>query len=320
MKAVFYHENGGPEVMQFGELPDPVIGPDTVCLKVEWVSIEGGDLLNRLVSPPPHPSFVPGYQAAGIVVAVGSDVTKFRAGDRAVGFNWNGSHADLFAVPEQYAYPIPEGVETRVAATIPIPFGTAYDALVTYGRLQAGETVLIQGAAGGVGLAAVQIAAQLGATVIGTASGTDRIERLRQLGLEHGIDYRTQSIAEECDRITGGAGVDMVLDLAGGQDAEDLIASLKRHGRYMTVGASTGSLPSFGFFEIINKALMIKGVTFGLEMHTQRAHDLLSELFARVRQGHLTMPIDREFPLCQAVAAHEHVANGHPLGRVLLRP
>lgn len=242
--------------------------------------------------------------------------TKFCAGDLAVGFNWNGSHAELFAVPEKYAYPIPEGVETRVAATIPIPFGAAYDALVTYGGLQAGETVRIQGATEGVGLAAVQIAARVGATVI----GTDRIERLRRLGLQHRIDYRSQSIAEECDRITGETGIDIVLDLAGGQGAEDLIASLKRHARYMTVGASTGSLPSFGFFEITNKALMIKGVTFGLEMHTQKAHALLSELFGQVRQGQLTMPIDREFLLCEAVAAHDHVANGHPLGRVLLRP
>ncbi|WP_039857503.1 quinone oxidoreductase family protein, partial [Novosphingobium pentaromativorans] len=99
MKAVYYFENGGPQVMQYGDLPDPEVGPGTVLIAVEWVSIEGGDLLNRLVAPPPSTPFVPGYQAAGTVIAAGSDVTRFKEGDKVVGFNWHGSHAELFAVP-----------------------------------------------------------------------------------------------------------------------------------------------------------------------------------------------------------------------------
>lgn len=318
MKAIFYNENGGPEVMRFGELPDPVLGADTVRIRVRWVSIEGGDLLNRLVTPPPHVPFVPGYQAAGVVEAVGPQVTRVRAGDRVVGFHWNGSHAELFAVPECYVYPVPDGLDLKEAATVPIAFGTAYDALITYGGLQPGETVLVQGAAGGVGLAAVQLAAQAGARVIGTASGPARLERLAGLGMHHGIAYKTQDIAEACDAITAGEGVDIALDMAGGAGVDALFASLKRHGRYLTVGASTGAVPSFRFFDVINKALTIKGTTFGLEMHTERAHALIADLFARVARGDLAMPVDRTFALADAVAAHRHVAQGHPFGRVLL--
>jgi len=174
MKAVHYSINGGPDVMTYGDMPDPPVGPDTVLIAVEWISIEGGDLLNRQVTPPPHAPFVPGYQAAGIVTATGPDVRRLTVGDRVVGFNWSGSHAELFAVPERYAYPVPNGMDLRLAAIVPIAFGTAHDSLFEYGALQPGDHVLVQGAAGGVGLAAVQLAAQAGASVIGTAAGHDR--------------------------------------------------------------------------------------------------------------------------------------------------
>lgn len=320
MKAIHYFENGGPEVMRYGNLPDPAVHDDTVLIEVECISIEGGDLLNRLVTPPPQTPFVPGYQAAGTVVATGPAVTRFAVGDRVAGFNWSGSHAELFPVPECYAYAVPQGMDVTAAATVPIPFGTAYDSLFTYGGLQKGETVLIQGAAGGVGLAAVQLAARAGARVIGTASDEARLDRVRPFGLSDGIAYRTQDIAERVAELTDGEGVDMVVDMAGGAAVSELMASLRRHGRYMAVGASTGDLPSFGFFEVINRAVAIKGVTFGREMHTQRARDLVETLLRRCASGELGMPVDREFALEQAVAAHVHVATAHPFGRVIMRP
>lgn len=319
MKAIHYARNGGPEVLEYGELSAPDIGSDTVLIAVEWVSIEGGDLLNRLVTPPPHVPFVPGYQAAGIVAATGDGVTRFKPGDRVVGFNWSGSHAELFAVPEHYAYAVPDGLELRLAATVPVAFGTASDALFEYGGLQRSETVLIQGAAGGVGLAAVQLAAQAGARVIGTASSSERLARIEPFGSHHGIDYRTENIATRCLDLTEGKGVDIVLDLAGGRGKDALIAALRPHGRYMVIGAATGELPSFGFFELIRHALCVHGVSFGRDMHTDRVRTLIADLFARMRDGTLTMPIDAEFALADAGAAHRHVAEHHPFGRVLLR-
>lgn len=319
MKAAYYTENGGPEVLTYGEIDDPVVKANTVLIRTVAISIEGGDLLNRLVTPPKWTPYVGGYQAAGVVEATGAQVTRFKVGQPVIGFNRSGSHAELFAVPEHFAYPVPEGMDLAIASTIPVAFGTASDSLFEFGRLQPGETVLIQGAAGGVGLAAVQLAAQAGAMVIGTASGQDRLDRLTAFGMHHGIDYRTQDIAERTKEITGGAGADLVIDLAGGKSIKALIDALRYRGRYAVVGASS-DVPSFGFFELIRKSMTTFGISFGSEMHTPRAHTLLASLARRIAQGQLTMPIEREFALSDASAAHEFVANGHPFGRVLLRP
>ena len=320
MKAVWYNENGGPEVLHHGDLPDPEVGPKTVLIQVKVISLEGGDLLNRVHTPPARVPHVPGYQAAGMVVAVGAEVTRFRKGDRVVGFNWSGSHAALFAVPETYAYPVPEGMDLDVAAVVPIAFGTAYDALFTYGGLSSGETVLIQGAAGGVGLAAVQLASQAGATVIGTASSPQRLARITPLGLTYGIDYRQEDISAHCKEITGGKGVDLVLDLAGGKGKDALVEALRGHGRYAVIGAAEGTLPTFGFFEMIRKAMQVTGISFGRDMHTPRVHELLADLLARAHAGSLVMPIEREFALADVVEAHRFVAEEHPFGRVVMRP
>lgn len=320
MKAVFYHENGGPDVMQFGDLPAPELGAGSVLIRVEAISIEGGDLLNRLVTPPARTPFIPGYQAAGTIEGVGSDITRFKAGQRVVAFNWNGSHAELMTAPEDFCFEIPEGLDVQLAASAPIAFGTAHDSLVAYGQVQAGETVLIQGAGGGVGLAAVQIARDLGATVIGTASSAERLKRIAPFGLDHGINYRDEDIGERCRELTDGKGVDLVLDLAGGAGKDQLVKALKPHGRYGAVGASSGDVPSFSFFELIGARLNVYGVSLGQEMHTQRVRDLVDMIFAKLADGSYKMPIDRVFALSDAIAAHRHVAEGHPFGRVLMVP
>ncbi|GAB4142508.1 MAG: zinc-binding alcohol dehydrogenase family protein [Sphingomonadales bacterium] len=320
MKAAFYRRNGAPDVLEYGDMPDPVAGDRDIVIKVHAISIEGGDLLNRRITPPPQFPHIGGYQASGTVQAVGKSVTQFSVGDRVVGFNWQGSHAELFAVPAHYAYPVPEAMELDLAATVPIPFGTASDALFEFGRLQAGETVLVQGAAGGVGLAAVQLAAQAGATVIGTASSAERLQRLSSFGMHHGINYRAEDIAERVMALTDGKGVDFVLDLAGGKSIKALLASVRYRGRYAVVGASSGDLPAFQFFDLIRKSLTLYGTSFGQEMHTPRAHALLADLMARVADGRLRMPIDKVFNLADAAAAHAHVENGHPFGRVLMHP
>ncbi len=318
MKAIFYSENGGPEVMRYGDLPDPEPGPGDVLIRTSHVSIEGGDLLNRLISPPDPVPFVPGYQAAGIVEAVGRDVVRFQPGQAVVAFNWHGSHAELFATREDYVYAVPEGLDIQIAAAAPIAFGTAHDALVTYGGVQPGETVLIQGAGGGVGLATVQIARDLGAVVIGTASSAEKLDKIKPFGLDHAINYREEDIAQRCLQISGGRGVDVAVDLAGGKGKDQLVKALRPHGRYGAVGASTGDIPSFSFFELIGERLNVYGVSLGQEMHTQRVRDMVETALTRLADGSFRMPIDRVFALSEAVEAHRHVAEGHPFGRVLL--
>lgn len=320
MKAAFYNRNGGPEVLEFGDVPMPSVEADTVLIKVVAISVEGGDLLNRQVTPPAHSPFVCGYQAAGVVEKVGARVRNFKPGDRVVGFNWHGSYAEYFAVPERYAYAIPTGLDLKIAATVPIAFGTASDALFEFGRLMPGETVLVQGTAGGVGLAASQLAAQAGCIVVGTARGDQRRERLKELGVNHVIDYSTEDIAKRCKALTDGRGVDLVVDLAGGRSTDALLDAVSYRGRFAVVGASSGTLPSFGFFELIRKSLHVFGVSFGREMHTQRAHNLLASIYSRLENGFLQMPIAAEYPLPDVVAAHRFITEEHQLGRVLLIP
>lgn len=318
MKAVFYSENGGPEVMQYGDRPDPEMHDDSVLIRCEVISIEGGDLLNRLLSPPDPIPFIPGYQAAGVVEAYGSSVSRFQPGDRVVAFNWAGSHAELFAAPESFTYAVPDSLDLSLAAVAPIAFGTAYDALIEYGSLKPGETVLIQGAGGGVGLAAVQIAKAAGATVIGTASSNERLELIRPFGLDHGINYRGEDIAERCLEITDGKGIDLAVDLAGGKGKDLLVKALRPHGRYAAVGAATGDIPSFSFFELIGEMLNVFGVSLGQEMHTDRVRTLVGEIFAKLEDASYQMPIDKTFALSDAVAAHRYVAESHPFGRVIM--
>ncbi|WP_337925390.1 quinone oxidoreductase family protein [Croceicoccus gelatinilyticus] len=169
-----------------------------------------------------------------------------------------------------------------------------------------------------MGIAALQIAKEAGAIVIGTSSSDERLETLRQYGLDHGINYKTQDIAERCLELTGGRGVDVALDLAGGKGKDLLVKALRPHGRYGAVGASTGEVPSFSFFELIGEMLNVYGVSLGQEMHTDRVRALIDMIMAKLLDGTYRMPIDRVFALRDAVEAHRHVAEGHPFGRVLM--
>ncbi len=320
MKAAYYSANGGPEVMCFGDVSDPVLKPDDVLIRVQAVSIEGGDIISRRYGTPSSDRHVVGYQAGGVVEAVGAEIKSIQPGQRVVGHNAAGSHAELFAVPEDLCFPVPDGLNMDVAATVPVTFGTGLDALFEFGGLKRGETVLIQGAAGGVGVACVQLAKLAGATVIGTAFGPERLERLTALGMDHGIDYSCQDIGQRTRELTGGKGAELVIDMAGAKGLKQLLDALAYRGRYMAVGVSSGESPTFTFSELMGKNLTIQGVYLALEIRTARVHEAIAGIFADIAAGRLTMPIEQVYPLAQAAAAHAHVETGHPFGRILLRP
>ena len=188
MKAAVYYETGPPEVLRYEDVPDPVGGPADVLVQVEAISIEGGDTLNRAGGEMPARPHIVGYQCAGTIVDVGADVTDRHPGQRVVCTNLWGSHAELIAVPSLLTWLVPDTLDIVDAACVPIAFGTADDCLFEFGRLQPGETVLVQAGAGGVGIAAIQLAKRNGATVLATASSDDKLERLAPLGLDHGIN------------------------------------------------------------------------------------------------------------------------------------
>src|SRR4051812_40918609 len=193
MNAAVIYENGGPDVLRHEEVPDPEGPPGFVLVDVEAISIEGGDVLARAGSAPPSVPHVVGYLAAGTGAEVGDGVEGRSPGDRVVTLDAAGSHASRRAVPAASTWPIPDGLDAAPAACIPVAFGTAHECLFTAGGLQSGQTALIQAGAGGVGMAAIQLAKQAGATVIATASNDDKLERLKAFGLDHGSTTRPRA-------------------------------------------------------------------------------------------------------------------------------
>ncbi|WP_110651815.1 quinone oxidoreductase family protein [Salinicola peritrichatus] len=321
MKAAYYDINGGPDVLDYGDLPDPTATDGHVLVRVQAISLEGGDVLGRRNNPPRHPPHVGGYAAAGVIESVGSGVTNLAVGQRVACFNWQGSHAELFAVPVPFVFPVPDALDIKVAAVGLIAFGTAHDALFEFGRLEPGETVLVQGAAGGVGLAAVQLANRAGATVIATASSAQRIGRLQSFGATHGIDYRQENIGVRTRELTDGVGVDLVVDLAGGNALRSLLQALRYRGRLIAVGGASGEGGgTFEFSDIAPESLAVFGMLFGKELHTARVHEMIAGIFDDMATGRISMPVDRTFPLAEAAAAHRHAEEGHPFGRILLVP
>lgn len=320
MKAAVIHENGPPSVLRYEDVPDPVPGPGEILIAVEAISLEGGDLISRRMAPPQQRPHVLGYQAAGKIVALGAAAMRFRVGDRVATFHGAGSHASMRAVPEGLAFKISEGLDSETASTVPVTFGTAHDSLFDIGRLQAGETVLIQGGAGGFGMAAIQLAKQAGATVIATSSRDASLEKLRAFGMDHGINYTSEKVDERTRAVTGGRGADLVLDCAGGPGFDALMRATAYRGRMVTVGAASGSFPTVSLMAILLHGVSVAGAMFGRDMATEHCRAFIDRRMEEVAAGKLRMPIHKVFPLSEAAAAHTEAETAHPFGRIILNP
>ena len=322
MKAAVIYENGGPEVLRYEDVPDPECPDGCVLIEVEAISVEGGDLLHRAGSPPPSVPHSVGYLAAGTVIEVGAGVERPAVGDRVVSLNMAGSHASKRAVPAISTWPIPDGLDAAAAACVPVAFGTAQECLFTAGHLEAGQTVLIQAGAGGVGMAAIQLAKQAGATVISTASSDEKLERLREFGLDHGINYATEPFVERTRELTDGRGADLIVDSVGGQVLADSISALAYRGTLVSVGVTGrgGSAVEARLLWAQNNTL--RGVFLGgaLMAEYPRVHGMIAELLERVASGDLRVVIDRTFPLAEAAAAHAYIESRQAFGRVVLTP
>ncbi len=322
MKAAVYYETGGPDVFRYEDVPDPAVGPSDILVEVEAVSIEGGDTLNRLqgdLAATPH---VVGYQCAGVVLEAGAQVSRFHRGDRVVTVGLDGSHAELRAVPEGFAWSIPEGLSTEEAACVPVPFGTAHDCLFEFGHLRAGETALIHAGAGGVGIAAIQMAKRAGARVFATASSDEKLERLRPLGLDEGIDYAHSDFVTEARARTDGRGIDVIVDSVGGATLQGSLAALAYRGRCVTVGdAGRVAAEHLDISGLRPNNQTLSGYFLGAELLLNpRVHPMIAGLLDDIASGELRVVVDRTFPLTEAAAAHAYIESRQSFGRVLLVP
>ncbi len=321
MKAAVYYENGGPEVLKYEDVPDPRCHPKGVVIQVEAIAIEGGDTLNRWRGPLMTNPHVVGYQAAGVIVEVGAEVTHLKVGQRVATVNNWGSHAALRSVPARNAWPIPDGYDVKQAAAIPVTFGTAHDCLFEYGRMKAGETVLVQAGASGVGVAAIQLARRAGAgAILATASSDERLEKLRRLGMDHGINYTRDDVVAEVKRLTNNHGADVVVDSVGGATLQGSINALAYRGRVSMVGAAGREPMVVDVGSMMGGNRSLSGVFLGAEIMTDRVHDTIQQLIEDAAKGELEVVVDRVFPLSEAAAAHAYIESRAAVGRVVLVP
>jgi NADPH2:quinone reductase len=321
MKAAVYYENGGPEVLKYEDAPDPQLHPKGVIIRVEAIAIEGGDVLSRfggMLATRPH---IVGYQAAGEIIEVGAEVENLRVGQKVATVNNFGSHAALRSVPARNCWVIPDGYDVKMAAAIPVTFGTAHDCLFEFGRLQKGETVMIQAGASGVGVAAIQLAKRAGAgLILATASSDERLEKLKRLGLDQGINYKTHDVAKEVMRLTDNKGANVVVDSVGGSTLQGSINSLAYRGRVSMVGNAGREPMRVDVGSMMGGNRSLSGVFLGAEIGTDRVHDNIQQLINDAAKGELEVLIDKVFPLSDAAGAHAYIESRAAVGRVVMVP
>lgn len=318
MKAAVYYQPGKPDVLHYRDLPLPVCGPDDVLVKIEAIALEGGDLINRATAAPEPQGTVPGYSAAGSIVAVGANVKDRHPGQRVATIALAGSHAQYRVAPAAWSWIIPDGLDVAAAAVIPVSFGTAARALFSRLNLKAGDTLLIQGGAGGVGIAAIQLAKARGARVLATLSGGERVGLLTQLGLDVALDYRQQDIVAEVKRLTEGAGVDSVLDLVG-STLDQSLACLREWGTVVLAG-NAGGIPHVDLLALQQKNQYLSGFFWGRELSHDEARASVDKLLLDARDKRFSVVIDKQFALADVVEAHRYAEENPLLGRIILRP
>ncbi len=320
MKAAVYERGGPPSVLRYVDIADPTPKAGEIPIRNEAISIEGGDVTNRAYAPATAQGHVVGYQSAGEVLWVGPEAGDFAVGDKVAVTGTHGSHAELRAVSGRTAWKVPPGLDMAVASTIPIPFGTADNCLLHYGGLEAGDTAFIQSGAGGVGMAAIQIAKRAGARVIATASSDERLAPLYELGLDFGINSSTADVVAEVMRLTEKKGCDVTLDGNGGRSLQQCIAVLGWKGKATFIGVTAREDMTMDVRSLMAGNRSLIGLGLGLEMGTSRVRKMVEHYMQAVAAGEFQVHIDRSFPLAQAAEAHAFIESRQAVGRVLLIP
>jgi len=325
MRAVVITKPGGPEVLRVDSVPVPQPTAEQVRVAVRATAVNRLDILQRMgVYPPPPgvPENIPGVEFAGVVDAVGSSVREFVPGDRAFGLAGGGTYAEYLVVHEGTLVRMPDRLSFVEAAAIPEAFITAYDAMVVQGRLGAGETVLINAVGSGVGTAAVQIARAISARTIGTARTASKLEAVLKLGLDEGIAVSGPTFAEEVQRMTAGRGVDVVLELVGGEYLAEDLSCTAAQGRVVVVGLVAGTRAELDLGVLLRKRLEIRGTVLrsrSLEEKIAVTRAFADHLLPLIERRVLKAVVDRVLPLEQAGEAHAYVASNESFGKVVLQ-
>ena len=321
MKAVRIHKFGGEEVLQYEDAPTPQPGPDDVLVRVEAAGLNRADLGTRAGTGRYTEKDFPlimGFEFAGTVAAVGANVKGFHTGQRVAADPGLGGYAEYALAKHYQTRPIPDGVDSATAAAMPAVFLTAFHCMVTHAGLKGSDRVLIQAGGSGVGVAAIQIAKHLGARVITTAGSDEKCRRLHDLGADETINYTRQDFVQEVNRLTGGRGVDLVLEMVGGEVFDKSLEVLAPGGRLVTIGRAGGPVPD-PLPSVEGRAITRFGITAHLSQNPD-GYKALDQFMALVRDKLMQVCIDRTYPLAQAAEAHRRLEGREHFGKVVLTP
>lgn len=341
MKAVYYEEHGDTDVLQYGDLPDPEYGRDEVLVEVKAGGLNHLDVWTRKGMPSPGAfPHIPGSDAAGVVSEVGDDVTRFEPGDHVavspatscgecefcrdgdtslcqsfalIGEHMGGVHSEFAAVPEENLVPVPEDVDFVTAASAPLVFQTAWRMLETRADIDQSDSILVLGASGGVGHAALQIAVESGAEVYATASTEEKLEYARELGADHTVNYEEEDFADWIKSETDGRGVDVVVDHIGDATWDDSISAAAKGGRIVTCGATSGPMAETNLTKVFWKQLSILGSTMGTEGE-------IDDVLSKVWDGTFESRIRAVLPMSETDRAHEMLEGREGFGTVVVVP
>lgn len=322
MRAVVLEEHGDPDVLTIREVPDPVPGPEEVLVEVVATALNRADLLQRMgLYPGPKAEHeIPGLELAGRVRAVGDRVSAWSVGDAVMGIVGGGAYAELVATHERTLMAVPDGIEVADAAAIPEVFLTAFDALVVQGGLTSGRWALVHAGASGVGTAAIQIATALGARVIVTASA-GKHDACRDLGADVVVDYRSESFVDRVHEATGGRGVDVVLDVIGGEYLDGNIDSLRVGGRIIQVGVMGSGKASLALGKLLPKRAALIGTVLRarpLEEKIALTQQVAAELLPRFVEGALRPVIDSRYAFDDIAGAHRYMESNANVGKIVV--
>jgi NADPH2:quinone reductase len=324
MRAVVVDRWMQPSELRVTEVAEPRLLPGTLALAVRAAGCNFFDILmvqGRYQLKPPFP-FVPGAEVAGVVEAVGEGAAGFRPGDRVLASCGLGGFAERAVVPARAAHAMPPGMSFAEGASLPIVYPTAYAGLVHRGRLKAGETLLVHAAAGGVGLAAVQIGKALGARVIATAGGPDKLEVARRAGADVLIDYGSEDFVARVKEATGGRGADVIYDSVGGDVFEGSLKCIAWNGRLVVIGFAGGTIPSVAANRILLKNIEVTGLHWGAyaQHQPEAVPEVFRALFGLYEEGRIRPVVFRSYPLEDVAQALADLGSRKTFGKVVLAP
>ncbi len=323
MKYIEHGKGGGPECMALADGPIPQPAPGQILIEVVCAGVNRPDVLQRSgkYPPPPDASPILGLEVAGRVKAVGEGVTEWKVGADVTALTPGGGYAEYCVAAASHALSIPNGMDYATAAALPETWFTVWANLVDLGKLKKGERLLVHGGSSGIGLVAIQLAKHLGVECFVTAGSEEKAAFCREAGAAHAINYRTQDFAEEVKRITGGTGVDVVLDMVGAPYLQRNLASLRRDGRLVYVAFLEGSKGEADLLPIMVKRLTITGSTMRprtLAEKTSIRDALAANIWPALARGELLPHLYARFPLAQAAEAHRLMESSNHIGKIVL--